>query len=53
MVYLDINLYNNVLDDLRTVLDMPTASFEEIDAELHKISQEDLLNKASEKGIEL
>ena len=48
-----INLYNNVLDDLRTVLDMPTASFEEIDAELHKISQEDLLNKASEKGIEL
>lgn len=48
-----INLYNNVLDDLRTVFDMPTASFEEIDAKLHTISQEELLTLADKKGIEL
>lgn len=48
-----INLYNNVLDDLRAVFDMPTASFEEIDAKLHTISQEELLTLADKKGIEL
>ena len=48
-----INLYNNVLDDLRTVLDMPTASFEEINAKLHTISQDDLLTLAQSKHIEL
>lgn len=48
-----INLYNNVLDDLRTVLDMPTASFEEINAKLHTISQDELLTLADSKHIEL
>jgi hypothetical protein len=37
------NLYNNVLDDLRTVLDMPNASFEEINEVLHRTSEEELL----------
>ena len=48
-----VNLYNNVLDDLRNVLDMPNASFEEINNKLHTISQEELLTLADKKNIEL
>lgn len=48
-----INLYSNVLDDLRTVLDLPGASFEQINEALHNISENELLSKADAKGIEI
>jgi hypothetical protein len=41
------------LDDLRNVLDMPNATFEDIDAKLHETKWDDLLNMAQAKGIEL
>lgn len=48
-----VNLFNNVLDDLRVVLDMPGATFEQINAALNTTTQEDLLSKAQAKGVEL
>lgn len=40
-----VNLFNNVLDDLRAVLDMPGATFEEINAKLNTTTQEELLSR--------
>lgn len=48
-----VNLFNNVLDDLRAVLDMPGATFEQINATLNTTTQEQLLSKAQDKRIEL
>lgn len=48
-----VNLFNNVLDDLRKALDMPGATFEEINAVLNTTKQEDLLAKAQVRGVEL
>lgn len=59
-----VNLFNNVLNDLRTVLEMPNATAEEIDNVLrttpmedilinNKVVQEGLLSKAQRMGIEL
>lgn len=48
-----VNLFNNVLDDLRAALDMPRATFEEINARLNTTTQEELLSRAQAKGIEL
>lgn len=48
-----VNLFNNVLDDLRVVLDMPGATFEQINAALNTTTQEDLLSRAQAKGVEL
>lgn len=59
-----VNLFNNVLNDLRTVLEMPNATAEEIDNVLRTTPMEDviidgvtvqegLLSKAQRMGIEL
>lgn len=48
-----VNLFNNVLDDLRTVLEMPNATFEQINQVLNNTTQEQLLSQAQAKGVEL
>lgn len=48
-----INLFNNVLDDLRAALDMSQATFEQINAKLNITTPEELLSRAQAKGIEL